>query len=395
MPLERRNLLPRKGAHSITHNDSETLGKKEGKHRSCFAYARERIPTLFIAFIVMVTLYDHVVVSNYAGLDIDGNESIPTPGVDNPATVGGKSSVAVANKVVQRDGFMVLGMHRSGTSMLTGLLYMAAGYTFGGHLHKGKDNPKGFFERFDVVGQNEKFMKQQGVTWHTDVLAFDWEQAVKDSESGAVELKGYARALKFFKDPKNVPWLQKDPRMCLALKVWLPSLEKEPAIVFTYRHPLEVASSLVKRNKRRTVTWGLELWIAYNMRAIQNSRGLCIVKTSNTAVLADPFNELQRISDELTSKCGVTAPKERVSQTEIDKFIDPNLQHHKATTTKHKEVLETYNDGTCVAYSFESDTIKDAPAYRKEREIYLKAMKIYCDLESGKAYEEDYEWPEL
>jgi hypothetical protein len=48
----------------------------------------------------------------------------------------------------KRAGFVVLGMHRSGTSMLCGLLAYGNGYNVGGPLiGAGFDNEKGFFER--------------------------------------------------------------------------------------------------------------------------------------------------------------------------------------------------------------------------------------------------------
>eukprot|EP00957_Ditylum_brightwellii_P143923 10966947-Ditylum_brightwellii.AAC.1 len=59
--------------------------------------------------------------------------------------------------------------------------------------------------------------------------------------------------------------------MCIALRTWVELLDVEPAIVFTYRHPLEVAMSLQKRNRGFHAERGLRLWIVYNMRAIENS----------------------------------------------------------------------------------------------------------------------------
>ncbi len=303
-----------------------------------------------------------------------------------------KDSGAI-DKEVERDGFMVLGMHRSGTSMLTGLLYMAGGYTFGGFLYKGKENSKGFFERFDVVNQNDAFLEDQEISWEENVLSFDWEKALRDKESGEIPFKGGNRFFRFTKDAKNIPWLQKDPRMCITLKTWIKIMDKEPAIVFTYRHPLEVAMSLEKRKLQ--LRKGLKLWIAYNMRAIQNSRGLCIVKTSNTKLLANPNEELQRISAELTTKCNVVAPPHKIKQEEVEKFIDPTLQHHNADDKGQKEVLETHNGGTCVVYGFQSKHKNGSPKFREERQLYLKAMRLFCDLETGKAFREDYEWPEI
>jgi hypothetical protein len=245
----------------------------------------------------------------------------------------------------------------------------------------------------DVVLQNDQFFYDQDMAWEHNVINFDYEKALKDKEYGEVTFKHGKTGLKWLNDPSNVPWLQKDPRMCITLKIWLKLMNTEPAIVFTYRHPLEVARSLSKREKGFTVERGLRLWIVYNMRAIQNSKGLCIVKSRNTAVLENPVKETQRIADELTSKCGVVAPPSVITQEDVDEFVDPNLIHNKKQkSTKDQRVLHEYNDGDCKVHEYKSE-LKDGPAKEREAQLYEWAMKVYCDLESGKAHEDDYEWP--
>jgi len=75
-------------------------------------------------------------------------------------------------------------------------------------------------------------------------------------------------ALKLMNDESNVPWIQKDPRMCITIKTWLPLLEgPSPAVVF-FRNPLEVAMSLMKGDaKNSPLARGLRLWIVNNVRA--------------------------------------------------------------------------------------------------------------------------------
>ncbi len=299
-----------------------------------------------------------------------------------------------------RQGFIVLGMHRSGTSMLSGLLHSSCGYNVGGPLIGANfDNEKGFFERIDIVLQNDEFMRSQGVWWAANVINYDWQQALKDKEEGKIDFQKYGiPGLAFLNSPNNAPWLQKDPRMCITLKTWLKLMNSEPAVVFTYRHPLEVALSLKHREKNFTIERGLRLWIVYNMRAIQNSQGLCIVHSSSEAVLADPMNEVQRISDELTSKCNVPEPPYRLKPEDVDKFIDPGLQHNKnrrAEEEKDKQVIATYNDGKCVVHSYESEEKEGSPGREREMVLYSLAMQIYCDFQAGKPYEESYEWPKL
>jgi hypothetical protein len=298
-----------------------------------------------------------------------------------------------------RPGVVVLGMHRSGTSMLSGLLVTSAGYKVGGPLIGAAfDNAKGFFERVDVVLQNDEFFTLQGMYWGANVLGYNWEQALKDKESGAATFRQGERGLQFLNSPDNSPWLQKDPRMCITLKTWMKLLNKEPAIVFTYRHPLEVAMSLQKREEMFELEHGLRIWIIYNMRGVQNSVDLCRVLSSNEAILADPLNEVQRIADELTAKCNVQAPPNRITQEDIDQFIDPDLQHNKKQREKQAlelRVLDEQNDGSCVIRDYSSKFLDGTPKKTKEMEMYLVAMRIYCDLKSGKAYEIDYVWPDL
>ncbi|KAG7359771.1 hypothetical protein IV203_034869 [Nitzschia inconspicua] len=297
----------------------------------------------------------------------------------------------------ERNGFVVLGMHRSGTSMLAGLLHQSAGYQVGGPLiGSAFDNEKGFFERVDIVLQNDEFMAKQGIWWSANVINYDWEKAIKDIEDGIVKFTKGKPGLKFLDDPKNAPWLQKDPRMCITLKTWVALMKTEPAVLFTYRHPLEVALSLHKREKNFPLERGLRLWIVYNMRAIQNSKGLCMVTSSNDAILADPVREIQRISDELTYTCGVPEPPDRIKQEDVDEFIDPKLQHgRKELSKEEKRVLETYNNGECKVYSYTSEEEEGSAEFRREHEIYQLAMKIYCDFQSGEAYKDDYKWPRI
>ena len=297
-----------------------------------------------------------------------------------------------------RNGFMVLGMHRSGTSMLSGLLVIGMGYKTGSPLIGGAfDNPKGFFELIPAVLQNDEFMNKQRIYWSVNVIAYDHEKALEDKREGRLTFKEGKRALAVYNNPDNVPYLQKDPRMCITLKTWLPLLNHEPAVVFTYRHPLEVAMSLKKREENFTLEHGLRLWIVYNMRALQNSQGLCRVFTSNEAVLAHPLEEVRRIANELTTRCRVPKPPKTLLQKDVDLFMDPNLQHNKKerdAKEKTKALITKYGDD-CEVREYDSEVSRTSPAGKRERDLYLKAMKVYCDFQSGQAYDDHYEWPAL
>jgi len=301
----------------------------------------------------------------------------------------------------QRPGFVLLGMHRSGTSMLSGLMATGLGYHTGGPLiGSAFDNEKGFFELVPAVLQNDEFMNKQRIWWSQGVREYDYEKALDDKANRRITFKNGVKALRVLNNPDNVPYLQKDPRMCITLKTWLPLLSSEPAVLFTYRHPLEVASSLQRRENNFPLEHGLRLWIVYNMRGVQNSNDLCRVTTSNDAVLASPLKEVKRIAKELTSKCNVAPPPEELKQEDVDKFVDTRLQHNgaqKAAEKAKRNVLALHNDGKCKVYEYDSEfTPEENPrSFQRESEMYMKAMKVYCDFESGAAYSPDYEWPLL
>ena len=284
--------------------------------------------------------------------------------------------------------------------MLSGLLVNGMGYETGGPLiGSAFDNEKGFFELLDVVLQNDELMQKQKCSWDANVIAYEAEQGVKDKESGTVDFAKGKKALKFLNNPENAPWLQKDPRMCITLRTWVSLMLNEPAIVFTYRHPLEVALSLQKREKNFSLDHGLRLWIVYNMRAIENSDGLCRVLTSNDAVMADPLQEVQRVAAELTDKCGVPAPPNKLLQEMVDNFINPALQHNQKNREldTDKKVIKDY-DG-CLVRTYDSEHDEDTEDFKRERGLYLKAMKIYCDFQKedieNSPYDVGYLWPEL
>ena len=147
-------------------------------------------------------------------------------------------------------GVFVLGMHRSGTSMLSGLLVEGFRYDMGDDIMKPSfDNEKGFYENNNVVNQNDEFLLMQGASWSSNVVGFNPDEALEQKAKGKLKFGDGKQALRFLNKYKFSPYLLKDPRLCITLPIWLKLVEEEPAIVFTYRHPLEVAMSLKSRGE--------------------------------------------------------------------------------------------------------------------------------------------------
>ena len=117
----------------------------------------------------------------------------------------------------------------------------------------------GFFENRAAVLANDAVMRYQRKDYG-NVEGLNVPRAARDvlESGGGASLRpgeGYAprvgrRGWKFDFKEAHAPlshyagmseWMQKDPRMCLTMPVWFPFFERPPAVVWTYRHPLEVA----------------------------------------------------------------------------------------------------------------------------------------------------------
>jgi hypothetical protein len=178
----------------------------------------------------------------------------------------------------------VIGVHRSGTSMVARLL-SECGIDFGKRTDlEARDsfNPEGYWEDPRFVAVNERLLAASGGDWD-----FPAPLSLVDSDAEK------ARAAKLV-EPRGRPWGWKDPRTSLTLPFWRELLPDLRAVICV-RNPLEVAGSLRQRNGH-SQTYGLNLWLTYNQRLLEAMpKGRRIV-THYDSWFADPGAELRRIS---------------------------------------------------------------------------------------------------
>ncbi len=143
---------------------------------------------------------------------------------------------------------LVLGMHRSGTSLVTSLIE-AAGFCCGKYPMKpSKDNPNGYWEDELIVEINNKLLSSLGLYWFSLV----WLDLPRLKQSPVYEelletASNYLQTL--LTDNKKV--VIKDPRMCILLPFWLEvvsGIDTEIKVVMVKRNFFSTARSLVKRD---------------------------------------------------------------------------------------------------------------------------------------------------
>lgn len=155
---------------------------------------------------------------------------------------------------------VLAGMHRSGTSLLASVA-LRAGIDIGSSLMPGgRGNRRGHFEDLDFYRFHERFLERREVSafavpdgWRPD------PDPVEDEE---------ARALASTDRPL---WGFKDPRATLFLDFWEERLPS-PLYLFVYRHPVEVALSLLRRGLELEIQQdprvAFRAWMTYNERLL-------------------------------------------------------------------------------------------------------------------------------
>ncbi|MBO6564228.1 MAG: hypothetical protein JJ956_05765 [Pseudomonadales bacterium] len=218
-----------------------------------------------------------------------------------------------------RKALLVLGMHRSGTSLLTGLI-ANGGFSIGKSvMAPAEDNPKGFFENQRIVDFNERLLNSFGLGWSSwQTLPDRWfislDPEVSKEATDLLEEE--------FGDSSEI--CVKDPRICRLLPFWrsvLTGLGFEVVVVFTTRQSDEVSSSLQARDgmgKARADA----LWLRYNLDAMQSVEETKGIHISYEAVLEDPYAALSKVS--ALTGVDLKAPEEG--------FVDHTLKHHESAT---------------------------------------------------------------
>lgn len=242
----------------------------------------------------------------------------------NPAGRAPRARRSAGGRAARRAAapLCVLGMHRSGTSLVTGLLRLW-GLDLGPEermMEPRPDNPRGFGEHLDFYALNEELLARLGGGWDEPVgLTTGWVRSPEIEP-----LRRRARALVRRDFGHGRAWAWKDPRTSLLLPFWksvLPGMR----FVICVRHPDEVAASLRRRN-RLPRPRSLRLWVLYTAAALHHTRGA-------ERMLVFPDRLLRRDAAELTRLrrfAGVPARRAAGARREVARFASPGLWHHRA-----------------------------------------------------------------
>jgi hypothetical protein len=223
-----------------------------------------------------------------------------------------------------KTAYIVMGMHRSGTSSLAGTLVHLGLAPPKSLMRPADDNPKGFWESEVVANLNDQILAAGGSSWH------DWGRL---SPMPSSQLQAFRIAITQvikteFGGADAI--VLKDPRMCRLFSHWDAALRNEnyePVVISPMRAPREVAASLAKRNGI-SHAHGMRLWLRHVLASEYDTRGQERSFLRWDDLLADWRSTLNAAigldSDSL--------PSERAAS--VDQFLEPSLKHQVARVEK-------------------------------------------------------------
>merc|ERR1719498_1926837 len=211
------------------------------------------------------------------------------------------NSLAAPSKAAPSQ-IVILGMHHSGTSLLSNLTMQMGAY--GGEknellLHP--DNPLKYWERRDVVALDEARLESglTAVSERYDVpswVAYGFDalkSAPKVHESN--EAKAVVNKLN-----EKRPWVTKDPRMSLVASEWMQLLDA-PACIIVHREPLSVANSMMIYSHNVSLAEWVSVYENYYASSMRACNGVPTVVVQHDEIAKAPYQALQKMYNDLVA----------------------------------------------------------------------------------------------
>ena len=213
---------------------------------------------------------------------------------------------------------VVVGMHRSGTSALAGILHHLGAALPKHLLPSNKRNPRGYFESSVFYRLHNELLADAGSAWNR-VKGPTREWFASRSSQRWVERLAEA-AQNEFEDTELLVF--KDPRLCRMLPIWnqvFARLGVKPHYLIPVRNPIDSARSLRKASDVPE-SLGSMLWLDHFLCAERDTR-------DSPRAFIRFENLLRNWKTEVTRACAQAEvhfpPAGRLAEARIEAFLEP------------------------------------------------------------------------
>ena len=141
----------------------------------------------------------------------------------------------------------IIGMHRSGTSVLSRCMRIFGAELGDKIIDPGPDNPKGYWEDEDILNLNIEMLSFLGTTWDS-IKLIDKNDIITLRENNFTEK---AKEIIQNKTKEYDFFALKDPRMAKLMPIWkeaFTAYSDRVMYIIAIRNPVSVIKSLKNRN---------------------------------------------------------------------------------------------------------------------------------------------------
>ena len=240
-------------------------------------------------------------------------------------------------------GVLVLGMHRSGTSVATRLVHQLGPAMSTDAIGATDWNPRGLWESQSLIRLNDRILAETGHTWwYPPPEGPHYADAMQEIDGFVAEATDA-----FGRVHPSYPWVWKDPRTSLLIPFWRGVLGR-PAGVLVLRHPFDVARSLERRNAM-PLRLGIALWERYNRLILQHAPDMPMFVVRYDDLLDDTANSMTRLHSFLRDlHISMDHVPEAVSAE--PSVVDRSLRHSEAGMTGFSGDMVAQFASACVLY---------------------------------------------
>jgi hypothetical protein len=220
---------------------------------------------------------------------------------------------------------LVLGMHRSGTSVTARLLECLGAQNSGLLMSPTEGNPHGYFEDQEIYAFNEgSLLPRLGRSWHSTGFV-DWT-SLSTADRGKYALQALEVLRKNYPLSNSLSVL-KEPRIGILLPFWLSVFQHagfNVKVVCAVRDPVSVIRSLSKR-EGLSLTHGGMLFVNYWLSILSYIQDLPVAFVQYDEIFANPAKSLRGVAQKLA----LPFPEDFEEQVHrfSSSFFDKNLRH--------------------------------------------------------------------
>lgn len=248
---------------------------------------------------------------------------------------------------------IVLGMHRSGTSLVAQLIAKWGAYMGDDLIPSNQNNKDGYWEYNPLVIFNNKMLTYTNTNWYNPPESIDVQSLEKN-------FGDEARRLVKQMDQFNSTWCWKDPRIVFLLPFWKKILDDRRIIyIVSFRNPLSVADSLEKRDSIPHDV-AMALWEVTSNKILQEIYSTDKIIIGYESLISDPIYQCERLYNFLNRELNEHKGKSELVEmrTSVKPFLASTLFKKSALSQSHMQLFEILEKGEI---STPNTTIQTSP----------------------------------